>query len=71
MGFIGKGYLHIFHQDKEYLDRPMNGNTGKVELTILGVSPNISFTLTILSYGGYKDIECRTTSAVWQPKMGP
>ncbi len=47
MGFILKGYLHIFQQDKEYFDSEMNANIRPVKLTIQGVSPNICFSLTI------------------------
>jgi hypothetical protein len=50
VGFIFKGYLHIFQQDREYFESQMRGNIKAVKLTSQGVSPKISFSLTIIFY---------------------
>jgi len=45
-GFISKGYLHKFQQDKKYSLGTMLMCTRLVKLTIKGVFPNICFSLT-------------------------
>ncbi len=52
-GFISKGYLHRFQQDKEYPLAEITVCTGLVMLTILGVFPNMWFSLTILKFKEY------------------
>lgn len=46
-GFISKGYLHKFQQDKKYSLGKMLKCIRLIKLTIQGVFPNICYSLTI------------------------